>query len=1150
MLGKKGESMKSVNRAAAVLLLCAAATPAQNISSSLSGTVQDSLGAVFPGVEISLASVQTGFTRTARTNPEGFFSYPDLTPSTYALTIAAPGFKRYVQSGIEISSGEQRSLGIIRLAIGEVTESVTVTAEAAPVQLGSSDRAVGLISEDLENIALRGRDFMDAVGLLPGVVDLSDGREAPNANSVGDLYILGGRSNQKNMTVDGVSNLDTGSNGSLHSMPSMDSIGEVKVLMSNYAAEYGRNSGGTITVITKGGGKQFHGSAGWYNRHENYAANNFFNNRNGVPRPPYRYNIFSYTVSGPVYVPGKFNRDRSKLFFFFSQEIQRQRIDNGTKTVRVPTALERAGDFSQSFDVNGKLIAVNDPLAGGKAFPGNQVPASRFAPVGRAILDLFPLPNFVDPAPTRRHQWNYISTSSGPYPRHTETARVDYSPRQNVQLYVRVTNSLDEQAPTWGQFVTGKINYPLTNTLYRRPGKGATAHSTVTLGPTLFSESIFGASQNKLFAWPESPERVKRSTTGVQVPQWYPGNNASGLIPNMTFSSVPNYANPSMHAGIPYYNSNTIFSFVENLSKIHGTHMLKFGVYLERTRKDQSANVNTRGDISFDRDRNNPLDSNYAYANALLGVYQSYTEANQNPQGQYRFTNFEWYVQDAWRVRPRLLVDYGVRFYRDLPQYDARGQLASFAPGRFDPAQAPVLLRPAFDANGKKVALDPLSGWTYSEGLIGTFVPGVGDPAVGMVMGGQGGFPRGMYSIPPLSLAPRLGFSWDPFGYGRTAIRGGFGVFYDRIMGNPTMGLLGNPPTVVEPTVYFGTMERLAETAGSGILAPTAVTALIGRNHLPTVYNYSLGVQQQLGRGMIVDVSYVGSVCRHCLWQRNINPVPIGATHTDQHPENIDPTTRRAYATNFLRPITAYGDINYYEFASTSNYNSLQVGFNRRMARGFQVGGAYTFSKVLGTAKGDTAKVSPFFAPREYNYGPLDFDRTHVASFRYNWMLPKLGRRWRSHVLAAVADDWQISGVTRFTSGAPFTPGYALVSGTDITGTPSEKARVVVTDPDADPLSRFAPPERGTFGNAGVGVLRGPGFANWDLSLYRTVRVSERRTLQLRFESYNTLNHTQFSAVSQQARFDATGAQIDPLFLQPTAARNARRIQLAARLNW
>ena len=260
--------------------------------------------------------------------------------------------------------------------------------------------------------------------------------------------MLGGRSNQKNMTVDGITNLDTGSNNSVHSMPSMDSVGELKVLMSNYGAEYGRNSGGTITVITKGGGKQFRGSAAWYHRHENMTANNWLNNRNGVSRPPYRYNIFSGSIGGPVYIPGKFNRDRSKMFFFFSEEIQRQLVDYGTKTVRVPTAAERAGDFSKSFDVNGKLIPVYDPLVGRVAFPGNKVPASRFHPVGQSILNLFPMPNFVDPAASRVNQWNYISSNTGSYPRHAETARLDYAPRPNMQFYVRVSNSLDKEHPT------------------------------------------------------------------------------------------------------------------------------------------------------------------------------------------------------------------------------------------------------------------------------------------------------------------------------------------------------------------------------------------------------------------------------------------------------------------------------------------------------------------------------------------------------------------------------------------------------------------------------------------------------------------------------------------------------------------------------
>jgi hypothetical protein len=330
----------------------------QNISCAISGMVQDMGGAVFPGVEVRITSTQNGFVRVTKSNQNGFFSLPDLTPGVYAIDITAAGFKPYRQSGIEITSGEQRSVGAIKLAIGLASESVTVTAEPAAVTLGSGDRAGVITGSDMERMALRGRDFMDAVGLLPGVVDTSDSREAPSPTSIGNIYILGGRSNSKNMTIDGVTNLDTGSNGSVHTMPSMDSVSEVKVLMSNYAAEYGRNSGGSITVITRGGSKQFHGSGGWYNRHEDYSANDFFSNRNGLQRQPYRYNIFSYTLSGPVYIPGKFNSDRSKVFFFFSEEFQNQLQSYGSKTVTVPTALEREGDFSKSLDVNGKLITI------------------------------------------------------------------------------------------------------------------------------------------------------------------------------------------------------------------------------------------------------------------------------------------------------------------------------------------------------------------------------------------------------------------------------------------------------------------------------------------------------------------------------------------------------------------------------------------------------------------------------------------------------------------------------------------------------------------------------------------------------------------------------------------------------------------------
>src|SRR5207249_752077 len=255
---------------------------------------------VMPNVQITLTSQDQGFVRTALTNKDGFFSFPDLTPAGFTLVASSPGFKTYRQTGIAIGSSEQRSLGEIRLQLGELADTVTVSAEVAAVNLSTGEKSGSLNADELTVLALRGRDIFDAVSLMPGVVDTSDGRDAPGPTSIGNIYIAGGRNDQKNMTIDGVTNLDTGSNGSIHSMPSMDSVSELKVLSSNYAAEYGRNSGGTVTVITRGGGTEFHGSGSWYYRHEDLNANDYFSNIAGKPRTPYRYNIAGYTIGGPV----------------------------------------------------------------------------------------------------------------------------------------------------------------------------------------------------------------------------------------------------------------------------------------------------------------------------------------------------------------------------------------------------------------------------------------------------------------------------------------------------------------------------------------------------------------------------------------------------------------------------------------------------------------------------------------------------------------------------------------------------------------------------------------------------------------------------------------------------------------------------------
>ncbi len=322
------------------------------------------------------------------------------------------------------------------------------------------------------------------------------------------------------MTIDGVTNLDTGSNTTVHSMPSMDSVAEVKVLMSAYSAENGRNPT-SINVITKGGGTQLHGQVAYYFRNEDLNANNFFSNEAGQPRQKYRYNIGSYMIGGPVVLP-KIYRGHKNLFFFFNQEYQRQIVSYSVNEKTVPTALERQGNFTASKNTNGTVITVEDPLNAKKQFPGNIIPASRFSPIGQAILNMFPLPNFVDPNSKNVYNWNYYVAASEPYNRRTETARVDYAPTQNWQLYVSLSNNADNQEVPYSGgtagWVAGSLNFVMSPFTYTQPGRLATLHSTNTISPTLFNETSVAVSQNTLNFGPEFPEPGEPHQAGNQYP--------------------------------------------------------------------------------------------------------------------------------------------------------------------------------------------------------------------------------------------------------------------------------------------------------------------------------------------------------------------------------------------------------------------------------------------------------------------------------------------------------------------------------------------------------------------------------------------------------------------------------------------------------
>ena len=741
---------------------------------------------------------------------------------------------------------------------------------------------------------------------------------------------------------------------------------------------------------------------------------------------------------------------------------------------------------------------------------------------------------------------------------------MDWNALPGLQVYYRYIRDFDEQTIPWNGSYTGSVNFMLTPVVLGLPGHGHAFHLTKTFAPTLVNEFLFG----HLKKWNRlsylNPAAVDRSALG-NPPKWYPdphGNPTNWYpntdrMPNVGFGGQPiNPVSGLLNNRPPSLHFLDLYDVVDNVNKVWHSHNFKAGVYVETSRQMGWSDANSHGTFSFAVDANNPFNTGDSFASALLGYITSYSETNARPYADMRFKNVEWYAQDNWRITPRLTLDVGIRFYHQPPIYDTNHTIAGFDPALFNPASAPVLYQPAFNASGQRVARDPLSGALVSATLIGLFVPGSGNFANGMRVNGHSGEPNGLYTLPWLGLGPRFGFAYDVFGNGKTALRGGFGRYIDRQPGNPTYATISNPPVAYTPTLYYGNLSTYPQA--SGTLGPTTITSLYGDNKLVSTMNFSLGIQHRIWNTTI-DASYVGSLARHLPMGRDINVIPIYARFA---PQNADPTQpTRPLIDNFLRPYQGLGGLTMTTNSASSDYNALQVAVNRRLASGVQVGVSYTWSKVLGVANEYNSAVSPYFSARQRNYGPLSFDRSQWFVVNYVYDLPMFGHRLGSKPVGWVLDNWQISGITSFISGAPITPDFTTTDGADITGS-SESARVnVVGSPVLSKgdknfyrnfdTSVFRRPSKGDFGNVGVGVLRGPGVNNWDISVSKRFPFkSEQRFLQFRTEMFNAWNHTQFSTLYTTARFDPVGNQIDPNFGAFSAARSARVIQLSLKLHF
>jgi hypothetical protein len=1146
---------------------------AQGLTGQLSGTVTDSGGGVLPGATVVIKNAGTNSTRETVTGADGAFLFPDLLAGKYDITVTVSGFKTYEQKGINLASTERVALRAISLEVGGVAETVTVQAEAVTVQTTNAARS-GLITRDnIEDISLKGRDFAGMLKLLPGVIDTSN-REAPGWGSMGGLSI-NGRGGGFNFSYDGVTNKDTGSNSGNYAAPALDSIAEVRVQTSNFQAEYGRSSGATITVVTRSGTKDFHGSAAYYKRDDSLNGNEY-NRRAACTagqtiqcKPPlYQFDNEAWTVGGPVLIPGtEFNKSRNKLFFFWSQDILQRTDPGGLNERRMPTALERKGDFSQTFDTSGRRVWVRDPLlsgtcsatTGGPAcFPDNIIPANRLNSAGQALLNLFPLPTI----PQNANGNNYTFQTVQDWPRNDQVLRIDYNIAPRTTAYGRLQYGYEKRAG--GVSLLGSSGgWPQMPTKYEIDTVSYVNTLLHTFNNTTFSEFTIGVNWAHQYTTPfdqAAQDSNDRHLVLPGIPQFFPTANPLSLLPQATYtggvSGTPGSFGYEQRFG--FYGYNTLFNVSGNVTKLKGAHNMKTGIFVEHTTRPAQRSSAFNGTISFNSDGSNPLNTNVGFANGLMGTVQQYQESNAHPSAHGWFMNTEFYAQDNWRVKRNFTVDAGVRFYYVTPTHSEGDKVAQFEPDQWIASKAPLLYQPTL-VGSSRMAKDPLTGEIKPFVYVGRLVPNSGDFINGTIV-----YDNTTQATSPFKVAPRIGFAWDVTGDGKTSVRGGAGVFYDRYSDDNILDLIELPPLLLTYTTNYTTIPELLSSPLTA--TPTAVRLIKDFTNPPVVYNWSMGMQRDVGWNLVADVAYVGNAARNQLINRAINGQPYGYAYQSSSLDstNVINGIAQPLPDDLLRPYQGYGAITQREFTGYSDYHSLQFSVNRRRTSdGLSVGAAYTYqiaNETLGA-------IDPFLTDnRARNYNS-NGRRPHTLVINYSYEPPNLSRKWDNVLVKSIFDNWQFSGITSILSGTygNLTYSYGNVPSGVLSGTGSINGGAsrpnIVCDPNISRSERTferqfnvdcikPPTDPNRLGTSTNDEYLGPGFMNWDISAFKSIPMGGTRRLQLRLEVYNAFNTDQWTGVNTNAQFDyTTGALLNATTVGRLNGntQSARRIQLGAR---
>jgi hypothetical protein len=1149
--------------AAGAVLAIVAPSGAQTTSASIFGSVADAQGGMLPGASVTLTSRTQGNSLTATADAEGRFVFPIVRPDAYTIKVTMQGFKTLERTNVVVSANDKFSTGILTLAVGQMSEEVSVTSRVSELQATSGERSYTLESEAIKNIAANGRSMFNFATLVPGVLSQNTSGQANEA--VSSFTVNGQRPNSNNMTIDGVANIDTGDNGGNMATTNIDAVAEFKILTNAYQAEYGRAVGGQMQVVTKSGTQAFHGSGYWYGRNSDWNANSWTNLRSAAPPPvgsgkliekaESSRNDRGFTIGGPVFIPGVFNTDKKKLFFFWSEEWQSRKDPVSSREARVPTALERSGDFSQSVDNNGNPFPyIRDYTTGLPCSASDtrgcfqdggvigRIPQSRIWSQGQSILNIFPMPNY-----TAGSGINYTSQIPNDRPRREDLIRLDFQPTDRWRFTGRYMNDSDNElqayGTTWAGSGSDRLPMPVLHPL---PGRNWMVSATGIINSTTSLEVSVGAARNAL-TYELQAEQLYRANSGLTgLPYLYPDAPQGDYVPEFQFAGgrTGNAGQYQTNQG-PFVNENKTFDAIANLTKIFGAHSTKFGVYYQHSYKAQSNFASFNGRINFADNSSNPYDTGYSYANALTGVFNTYQQANSFLYPEYVYKNFEFYGQDNWKVNSRLTVDYGVRFYYMTPQWDQTLQTSTFIPGDWEASNAPRLYYPvcigAYPCSGSNLrGMDPsLIGSTPSLGntvegrFVGRLVPNTGDRFNGAYQAGQG-INDTMYSGNVFKVSPRFGIVYDLTGQGRTIVRGGFGIFYDRPQGNIVFDTVNNAPGLLQPTVQWGLLQNLAGGANDPYPAlgmqPTAYNFLP-----PKVTSWNVGIQHKLWHAITLDIAYVGSSSKNLIEQEQINALPLGTLFKA---ENQDPTRSpsstpgaTALTTDLLRPYKGYGGIRWWDATGYSNYHALQTSINRRFDNGLMFSVFYVWSKTLGTGNSDWSTRIPYSTDEEnkrVNYSYTDYDRPHNFVFNFIYQTPKVAKG----ALGVLANEWQLSGVYRWTSGRPYVINWSIpgIGSNNLTGGTDVTPRVVLScnpggGSSGDPYKQidtscFAPPQVGSTGNESARLfLHAPPINNLDLSISKSFTLFKQVRLEVRADAFNALNHTQFTGVNNTVSF-------------------------------